>query len=303
MDGLDSRISLRRLEVFVHVVEQGGVTRAAERLMVAQPAVSAQLRSLEGSLRAPLFARSKNALVLTEAGERVYRWAKGVLAGGAELQRTVGELAAGTAGSVDVVSSMAMGTYLVPPILLRLRTERPGAVITVGVDQPARALRSVQLAEADFAVLTWVDDVVPDGLSSERLWDEPLVLCASPQGPPFADSVEPADLAALPAVGTPPDVALTQMVARQLRALGGELHSVIHLGHVEAMKRAVVELGAVAVCPRYAVTRELARGELREVRIADGRLVETIGLYHREGAHFSPLQHAAVDAVRRGRPT
>lgn len=302
MDSIDPRISLRRLEVLVLVVELGGVTRAAERLIVAQPAVSAQLRSLEESFGAALFVRTKNLLVPTEAGRRVYAWAKEVLAGGAQLQRVVRELAAGEAGTVTVTSSMAVGTYLLPPLLIRLRAERPGAVITARVEQPDGALRSVAVGEADFAVLTWVDDEVPPGLVAERLWDEPLVLCASPGGPPVGDVVEPSALAVLTAVGSPPEVALQRNVQRQLRAVGGELRPDIHLGHAEAMKRAVVELGAVSFFPRYSVTHELATGELREVQIAGVELTETIGLYYRETAHFTPLQRAAIDTVRAAGP-
>src|SRR3954463_4322297 len=77
---LNMRVSLRRLEVFCLVVEEGGVTRAAEHLFVAQPAVSSQIRALEEWVGTKLFTRTGGRLVLTEAGHRVYQWAKETLA-------------------------------------------------------------------------------------------------------------------------------------------------------------------------------------------------------------------------------
>jgi DNA-binding transcriptional LysR family regulator len=68
---MEPQLSLRRLEVFRLVVEERSVTRAAALLMIAQPAVSSQLRSLEEWVGARLFVRRGNQLFLTEAGERV----------------------------------------------------------------------------------------------------------------------------------------------------------------------------------------------------------------------------------------
>jgi DNA-binding transcriptional LysR family regulator len=61
------------LEIFCLVVELGGVTRAAERLLIAQPAVSSQIKSLESWFGAELFRRGSGRLTPTEAGERAYR--------------------------------------------------------------------------------------------------------------------------------------------------------------------------------------------------------------------------------------
>jgi LysR family transcriptional regulator, low CO2-responsive transcriptional regulator len=296
---LDTRISLRRLEVFTLVVEEGGVTRAAERLLVAQPAVSAQLRALEQNLRARLFVRSAGRLILTEVGERVYQWAKDVLAGGVQLQRDVVELADGLAGSVVVNASMAIGTYLLPPLFSELRLRRPGADLTVLVDWPARALESVEHGEADFGVISWTEDEVPPTMVAERLRDEPIVLCASPDGPPDTDEINVADLSRLPTVGVPREVAYYRMLDAQLHAHGvGSLSAEIRFGHAEPMKRAVMTHGWVTLLPRYCVLDELASGRLREVRIRDAEFVEGIGLYRRRTKHFSPLQRAAIGLIR-----
>src|SRR3954470_8847810 len=65
----DESMELRQLETFAAVARQGGFTRAAEHLRLAQSAVSAQVRALESELGVPLFARTTRRVALTQAGE------------------------------------------------------------------------------------------------------------------------------------------------------------------------------------------------------------------------------------------
>jgi DNA-binding transcriptional LysR family regulator len=295
---MDLRAPLRRLEIFCLVVDEGGVTRAAERLMVVQPAVSAQLRALEKSLGAVLFARSGNTLALTEAGERVYVWAKEVLAGCVQVQRDVDQLAAGQAGSLVVHASMAVGTYLLPPVLTALRADRAGARITVHVGEPAVAIRAAEIGSADFAVTTLLDTATPETLTATRLWEEPIVLGVGPDGPEVGESVSLAEIAAMPLVAAPQDVAFDRMLRAQLHRVGApELDVIIRLGHAEAIKQAAVENGWACLLPAYIIADD-PPGRMRGVPIRDAHLVEAIGLYHRPTKYFSPLQQAALDALR-----
>lgn len=213
---MDTQLSLRRPEILCLVIDEGGVTRAAERLMIAQPAVSSQIRALEKWLGAQLFARQRQQLVLTEAGHRAYAWAQEVLALSARVRRDVQELDTGAGGSVVIASSMAVGSYLLPPILTRLRLQRPGADITVHVDQPTPALHAVEVGDVDFAVLTMVDRDLPGTVIAEHLRDEQLVLCAGP-GIPDANTVSIREAAALPCVGVPRTVAFHHELQAQLR--------------------------------------------------------------------------------------
>jgi LysR family transcriptional regulator, low CO2-responsive transcriptional regulator len=296
---MDTRTPLRRLEIFCLVVDEGGVTRAADRLLIAQPAVTAQLRALEKAVGARLVARSGNVLVLTEAGERIYAWAKDVLAGSSQVSRDVEQLAAGAAGSLVVHASMAIGTYLLPPLLTPLRAERPGADITVHVGEPASAIRAAAQGTADFTVTTFQDTEDDAGsLVARRLRDEPIVVGMGPAGPTRADHLGLAEIAELPLVAAPREVAYDRMLAQQLRDLGvGALNVVIRLGHAEAIKQTAIDHGWACLIPGYAVAADVAAGRMRAVPIRGARLAESITLYHRTTKYFSPLQQAALDAV------
>jgi len=297
---MPSQLSLRRLEVFCLVVETGGVTRAARQLMVAQPAVSSQIRLLEEWFGVPLFTRSAGGMRTTEAGDWAYRWAKDTLVRSVNIYRDITELASGAAGSVVVASSLGIGSYLLPPVLTALRAQRAGAEITLHTEQPDHAVRAVEVGKADFAVVSWHEHALPDTLTAEHLGDEPMTLCASPAGQPAGDVVSRSDLAELPFVGAPGDVAFNRAVSAQLQAAGvAALNVVIRLGHAEAMKQAVIDHGWVTFLPDYCTTRDRAAGRLRSVLIEGLDLHERIVLVQRKEHHLSPLQLTTRQAIRR----
>ncbi|OZC87671.1 LysR family transcriptional regulator [Rhodococcus sp. 05-340-1] len=295
---MDTQLSFRRLEVFRLVVDERSVTRAAEILMVAQPAVSAQLRALESWVGAALFVRRGNRLVLTEAGERTNEWAKNVLAGAAQVRRDVGDLASGDAGRVLVSSSMAVGTYLLAPILAKLGKQRPNVDITVSISRPEESIRGVESGEFDFAVLNWDERHLSDSTESEVLQTVKLSVYATEHLVAIGTTLTVDEALALPMVGAPSEVVYQRNLVAQLRAEGYDEPSfVIRLGHSEAMVRAAIEHDWAIIAPSYAVGSDSA---LRPIDVPDFSLKERIVLVHRKDKHFSPLQLATLDAVRHG---
>ncbi|WP_406031956.1 LysR family transcriptional regulator [Nocardioides sp. NBC_00163] len=298
---MDPQLSLRRLEIFRLVVEERSVTRAAEVLLVAQPAVSAQLRALEGWVGAKLFARQGNRLVLTEAGERTERWAREVLAGAAQVRRDVGDLASGETGRVIIASSMAVGTYIVPPIMAEVGRQRPRADITVSISRPEEVVHAVESGECDMAVLNWDQRRLPENIASELLGSFSLSVYAAPGLVPDGARLSAAEALRLPLVGAPDTVVYQRNLVTQLRAAGHEEpRFLLRLGHAEAMKNAAVANGWALIAPAYAVRAELVAGALVELAVDDLQLEEHVTLIHRDDKHFSPLQSAAVAAIREG---
>ncbi|MEU1997984.1 LysR family transcriptional regulator [Nocardia gamkensis] len=297
---MEAQLSLKRLEVFRLVVEEGTVTRAAEVLMVAQPAVSGQLRALESWLGAKLFVRRGNSMVLTEAGVRADAWAKEVLASAAQVKRDVVELSSGQGGAASIASSMAVGSYLLPPILSRFQRGRPGADITLSSAQPNDALRAVETGEADFAVVSWDQRHLPETISVEVVRTEPIILCAGP-----GIAVPPGELTMdqalrLPFVGAPREVIYQRNLMEQLtRHSNVEPRFIIRFGHAEPMKQAAADNGWALFAPRYVVGADITAGRLRELIVPGLELSERIALLWRRDKYFSPLQNAAVEEIRR----
>ena len=110
-------MELRQLAYFTAVAEERQFTRAANRLLVAQPAVSAQIRRLERELGESLFQRDPRSVSLTEAGEALLPHARAALAAAERGRDAIaslrgmlrGRLRIGVAGPVDEPLGQALG--------------------------------------------------------------------------------------------------------------------------------------------------------------------------------------------------
>ncbi|MEU3492808.1 LysR family transcriptional regulator [Kitasatospora cineracea] len=203
-------MELRQLRCFVAVAEELHFGRAAERLLLGQPAVSQQVRRLERELRVELFDRSPRHVRLTPAGERFLPAARNVLAAEDAARALAADLAAPTVLRLGTVTGL--GERL-DDILDAYRRQAP--TVRVELDSLPVRERLTRLADGrlDAAFVRGTvphqnqnqnqnpdqaQDQAPD-LRYLPLWQDELVI-ALPAGHPLADrpEVDLADLAALP---------------------------------------------------------------------------------------------------------
>jgi DNA-binding transcriptional LysR family regulator len=297
----DKRISLQKLEVFCLVVELGGVSRAADHLIVAQPVVTAHVQSLQQRLGVKLLYRDGHRMRLTDAGERVYEWASETLSRTRELMRDLDGLSEGQRGTVAVAASMTLGSYLLPAVLTEFRQRRPAAAITLFVSDPEHAVHAVEIGDCDFAVV--VADAPPNNpaLRAEVVGHEEIVLVAAPDYEPAVVSLPVTALEDAPLVSSPAGLVRRGVIDAQLAANGVRLRNVvIELGHPEAMKRATHDGLGMCLMFRNSVARELQDGTLREVCLEDARLSVPLMTVLRTDKRPSPIQQQLLDAVADG---
>ena len=124
-------MELRHLTYFVAVAEERSFTRAAERLWVAQPGLSTQIRRLEAELGVQLLERHPRGVEPTPAGELLLERARAALAA-AEVARNTGhDLEAGLVGSIRVGIATDAAWGQAPALLQAFGRERPDVEVTV----------------------------------------------------------------------------------------------------------------------------------------------------------------------------
>ena len=297
---IDLRISLRKLEVLSLVVQLGGVGRAAEHLFVAQPVVTAHIRSLEERLGAKLFYREGRQMHLTEAGQAVHRWAEEVLTRTRELERYLAGISDGKQGTVVLGASMSVGSYELPSVLATFRATHPGVDLRLGVSDTEHAIEDTRAGVLDFAVVVSDEQLELPGMEVERVGSDEIVLVAAPGGEPHDDTISTEVLRGLPFIDAPEGIVRRKFVDRQLRQLGvRDRNVVLQLGHPEAMKRATRDGLGVTLLFRSAVREELAAGLLREIRVEGADLAVPLYIVFRKGKTFSPLHWALIEEIRR----
>jgi DNA-binding transcriptional LysR family regulator len=124
-------MELRHLRYFVAVAEEQSFTRAAERLWIAQPGLSQQIRALERELGLRLFDRLSRGVVLTEPGRIFLDKARLAIAAADDALATGRDAGAGTIGHLRLGLSTQARTELWPLVIEAFRARRPGVELTV----------------------------------------------------------------------------------------------------------------------------------------------------------------------------
>lgn len=190
--------SVRALRCFAVVAEELSVTRAAERLLVSQPALSKQLRQLERLVRADLLHREPRGVRLTEAGEALLPRARAVLAA---WDAAVADIGTATR-TLTVGFHTRIGRGLVPGVTARMAADLPDWQLRFA--QVSWADPAVGLGGAVDVALAWLPVPAAAGLASKVVATEDRVVVL-PATHPLAARAELrlADLAVEPFIALP----------------------------------------------------------------------------------------------------
>jgi DNA-binding transcriptional LysR family regulator len=147
------RPSLHALALFLAVVERGTMSAAAEEEGISQPAISAQVKTLERYYGTRLLQRDGRGSAPTAAGRLVADYALRVLALVDELGRGVTDLEGLEAGELIVGASSTVGEQLLPTYLGRFHTAHPRVRLSVRIGNSAEIIERVAARELDFAIV------------------------------------------------------------------------------------------------------------------------------------------------------
>ncbi|WP_298804709.1 LysR family transcriptional regulator [uncultured Pseudokineococcus sp.] len=288
-------MQLQQLACFVAVVDEAHFTRAAQRLHLAQPSLSAQVRSLEREVGGPLLHRRRGDVRPTEAGERLLPYARRILADAAAASAEMRRVRGLETGVLRVGATPSAGTALLPPVLRRFHDAHPGVVLHLAEAGSRDLVEQLAVGALDLAVVVLPVAAHGGALATTPLLRDALVLASATDGPaPVAGpSAAAGDLAdvdlVLPGEGydlraTTLAACATAGVEPRVVADGGELDVVV------ALVRAGV---GAAVLPRTVV--DGAGGALRATPLRGPALHRTVGVAHRKDV---PLGRAAAEVRR-----
>ncbi|MFI1813898.1 LysR family transcriptional regulator [Streptomyces sp. NPDC020422] len=251
-------MELRLLVTFEKVATVLSFTRAAAELAYAQSSVTTQIRSLESSLGVELFERLGSRIRLTEAGARLLPYARQMIELADEARAAV-TAADEPAGTIAVGTMESLTSYRLPPLLELFHHRYPKVQLTLRPTLGDATRQALREGTYDLGLLM-ERETGHEGLESEVLGEEPLVLVAAP-GHELAgrSGLTSADLAAVSLVGTEPGCAYRDLFEAELAP---HSPSFLEFGTIEASKRGVAAGLGIALLPRITVSEELASGAL-----------------------------------------
>ncbi len=175
-------LNFHHLRYFWMVAREGSVRRAAEKLHVSQPTVSAQVRALEDALGEKLFRKSGRGLAATEAGERVRRYGDEIFALGDELQASLRQPGVATPVRVNIGITDSLPKALSHAFIRPVFDVAPQVQVSCHEGLATDLLAQLAAHRLD---LVLADEPAPSSLPVKThhhlLGSCPIVLCAAPK--------------------------------------------------------------------------------------------------------------------------
>jgi DNA-binding transcriptional LysR family regulator len=246
-------MDLRQLSYFVGVAEHGRFTLAANRLLVAQPAVSAQIKRLERELGETLFHRDRRGVALTAAGEALLPHARAALAAAdrgrdaiASLRGILhGRLSIGVAGPVDERLAETLGAF---------HRAYPAIEISLTNHHNEPLLRALGAEEVDVAVLGVGAQRLPPQVRASVVAVEPLVVAVRRSDPlEKRKTITLAELSERPMVTLIHGSGLRALLEGACRDAGFSPAIAAETGELDSLVGLAAEGIGVAIVPRSAV--------------------------------------------------
>ena len=258
-------MDIRQLRYFLEIVAQGSLTRAAESLHVAQPALSLHLKNMEEQLGTRLLTRSRSGVTPTEAGELLLQRARAILEDLARTEDDIRNLETDPSGIVRIGLPGTISAMVSLPLILAARERFPR--ITLNITEAMSGFVGDWLSEGKIDLAVLYSRSKDARIRSELLLEEELVVL----WPADAERPQEMNMEALdnvPMVLPSGAHGLRVLIDRTFQALGFALEIAMEIDSFNNIKRLVAAGFGPSILPLYAVTEEVAAGSLRVSRIA-----------------------------------
>jgi len=299
-------VELRQLTYFVSIAETRSFSRAAARCLVAQPALSQQIRRLEAELGVQLFVRTTRSVALTDAGEALLRNARRVLADVAHARAEVEAITGLVRGRLTIGAIQFVPRLDIPRLLAAFHARYPGVDVALRTADNERMLAAVRSGQLDVAFVsfratraTLAEPAAPADLGRLGVLTEPLLAVVARDHRLAARAcVGLAELAAEPFIELGPGSGLRDQSDHAFGAPGLERHVALEVAGLDDMlELAALGLG-VALLPR-SLLRARRGVAVRALPLEGEPAWRSVALVWREPEPVSPSARAFVADVRR----
>jgi DNA-binding transcriptional LysR family regulator len=290
-------MELYPLKVFLTVATERSFSRAGEKLLRTQPAISIAIQRLESDLKEKLIDRSGRELLLTDAGRVVLEYARRFQNLESDLENSLRELKDNYAGRLSIGANESATLYLIQHIE-QYRRLFPKVKVQVRRSESSKIPSQLLDGQLELGVISY--DPGDDHLVSQIIYTDRLTLIVSPRHR-FADrkeiSIAELDMETFIAhnVLSP----YREVVLREFQRHRVPLNMDVEMPSVETVRRLVQHNEGVSFLPRMCVEQEIRQDLLREIRVKELNVERKIRLVYPGRRALSHAAKAFVDLVKR----
>lgn len=285
-------MTIRHLKIFVTVCEQGGITKAGQKLFMAQPTVSSAVSELEKHYGVKLFDRLSKRLYLTDAGERLLPYAQHIILMFDEMEAEAQDL--NESGTLRIGSSVTIGNCLIPRLLKSFAANRPNVDIKMQVNNSERVEHAILNNQIDLGLIEGMTH--NSQLTSEAFWDDELVLLFAPGHPWEAQtSVTPEQLRGAPFLMRERGSGGREILESALLMHGIDIEPIWESISTQAIIQGAARGLGVAVLPFLLAESYLERGLLVMRPIEGISLRRKFFIIHHKNKYITDIMHEFIN--------
>lgn len=291
------KMDFDQLETFLEVARNLSFSRAAERRFRTQPAISAQIRSMEEEVGAKLLDRTGGKVSVTAAGKVFLSYVESALEARRVAMRAVAEADRVPGGEIVVAANEGSCLHILPEVFAEFKRSYPDIGITVKRSETREVLEAVIDNSADFGVAAM--PITDKRITSVPIHKDELVLI-TPTGHPLAKykEIKISQIAdyplLLPKMGRTRD-----SIGRMFDERNMKPNVSMELDSSELLKRFVSAGVGIGFCAYSNAIGDLRLGITAIIRLADAQIRRDMALVFRKDKALSRAALAFIDiAVR-----
>ena len=240
-------MDMRRLAIFLAVVDEGGFSRASDELGMSQPAVSQAIAELEASVATALFFRIGRKVQLTPAGEALVLPARQVQRDLQNARLAVVDITELGAGRLDLACLPTLAAAPLAALVGRFRLKH--CEVSISLADPQDTTELLEFVRSGRCEVGLVEDVSVEDLTTVALGSQDF-LVVLPPGSLVSDPLPIAELATMPLVATSPRTSTRDHLDDALRQCGCSAKVVVEAAQREALLPLIASGAGVGLLPR-----------------------------------------------------
>ena len=295
---MDPRLRLRHLRCFLETARLGGLSAAAEKLAVSQPAASKTLRELEDILGVALFDRSTRRLVLSPAG-RVFQQHAGAAMRALEVGQDAVRDAPDRITRLNLGVLPTVATDLLPRAALKYHETVPNCILHLTTGPNWLLMSQLREGVLDLMVGRMPDAEQMDGLTFQQLYPERVVMVVRPGHPLLGTSDFPAELAKYKLMLPPSGALIAPAVRGWLASVGlSHLDPAFETVSLAFGRKLVMNSDIVWFISKGVIADELAAGVLTTLDPATELPSGPVGICQRANTEMTHEIKAFIQLLR-----
>ncbi len=286
-------MTVRHLKTFIAVCETGGITKAANALYVAQPAVSQTIAEIEKYYNVILFDRIGNRLVLTDSGKRLLAKAKETIASFDDFEHLARESETNT--DLRIGASLTIGRLFVPQMVAAVNRELPQIRLSVIIQQTSVIEGLLMNGSLDFAFVE--GSIHSRHLITQAVFQDRLTAVSSCQfAVPKQIALE--ELIKYPLLLREPGSASRDLLDATLSVNNLTATPTIESASNQALAACAAAGNGIAVLPQNLIKEWIEQGKLKTIAITDCDFDREYLLAYHKNKRFYSLQERALSICR-----